>query len=219
MGNPQWSGWGPPSTGGTVDADALNLIIPTATVDFDAAVMSEGATLPATFQNKQIDTLDNSFNVFTFNNAVITTVYWKWKFRGIPFDYASPGFKLAPYMFQDSVVAKPAPDEFVRMTLGMGASVESQTLNYSLSTVNNVTSDCLVDAENEVFLAESTGDKAIVYTTLDGTGLSATGWNTLTFALSRTGTDPADTFANPIHLLGCVLQYNVDFNNISAFPT
>ena len=247
MGREQWNGWGPPPVGGSgLDvkvkvsaADTTEGFLDTKlvvgpgitkvilngganeTLQLTAGVLAQyinlwipaidmelNSTEKPSRNSVQIGSQSKTESVLTFLNGVTQSATYNIPMKRGPLDIATPAFRYIPFFLQDADVADPGNDCVWNVAIKNAALGTSLDSSYTLET------DLVTAVDAQYVLNGSELARAM---TVQGDALSATLANDLQIKISRRGGQAADTYANPVHLKGILLQFAADWDNVTQF--
>lgn len=165
-------------------------------------------------QSIVIGARNKTYEVITFASLVLQRASWIWSFKSGKMDVSAPAFRYIPIWFQDADAVNPA--EVVRWEVTAMNALVGTTLDAAFAAAS-VSFDSPTQDEYKMAGVSGDASQEITGANLTGDALSATLENNLQFNIARIGSDGGDTFGNPAHLVGMMLQYKNDFANISQW--
>lgn len=208
----------PPAGGGVLTPGQLNTVFPYSQKWITADEMTIGKDATASTFKVFLDWFGvQRLTAIEFRKAADGTVWYQWGVKGAHIDWSDPRFTFKLIWLQMDVTPAPAPTDFVYFETGIGNVLLGGSLDQDLSVNQHFQSPVLDRRliQSGDTTSDENGNRSPV-TVADP--LSASDTNFLMINIGRDSTDLLDTFGQEAFLLGAMIQYKNDFNNIAEFP-
>lgn len=184
------------------------------------ALTPDTTASPPVFEKYEFSNQANNYytqTVLNFATSENMEACFNWAFKAdfVAVPSASLKLKVKPVYFVPVTVA--APNNVVRVAMSVDNAIVGGNLDQNGNPVQvdwNITN---LNAELLNSGVGADGEDSIALT-VGGDTLNSSGLNFLQILFEREGNDAADTYTNTLHLLGIMVQFAVDFNNVAEWP-
>ena len=157
-----------------------------------------------------------SVTVAKFPTGIETEGYFSWGYKK-DFVNTAIAFKLKPTMFVKDI----GNEGNVVWSTGVVNALIGSNLNINAETTTDDMTTPGPDTIFDIFSGDATdAERAFdLGSSLSPDNPNANNMNTFNFLIERHGENVSDTLSTDVFLLGLMVQWAVDFNNIGVWPT
>lgn len=205
-------GWG---GGDTFTAEILNGVYTKGQFWVPASAMTVGENDGATgLKTSTPSGSAGSYTVMEFATGVLGEVFWTWALKS-DFVASAINLILTPIWFLETADAA--------TVVTWEGGVSNAQLGTSLD-FDNSANEVEMQSDTVAVDVPTSGDstdiqRGIPISVIGDDSFSTTDWNILTLMMERHGDDASDTCGESAMLLGVGVQFDIDFNNVAAWPT
>lgn len=212
-------GWGAAAVSGGVTPAELTTAYPYKQKWFPAAVMNAQVNdHEAVFCARPIAAQNQAYDCWCFPEwSGGHGVVWTWGIKAFEMDVVDPQIKMLPIWFQYDDATAPDPTEFVDWEFAVGNAGYDYDLNFVLHNGEVKKSSPVLDQWHLSGGYSGNGENTWAGMTLQGEALNASDFNLLQFSLIRGGS--VDTWDDSAALIGVIVQYKTNFENIAVWPS